>query len=336
MVEHEENGRSASVDVVIPCYQYGRFLRQCVTSVLTQGIQDLRVLIIDNASTDDSVEVAQQLAAEDRRVELVARRRNLGPHASFNEGIDWAKADYFMILCADDLLAPGCLAHALLVMEAHADLVFAYGRALWFRSKHPLPPVAPSSSEGSWRIVSGQDLVERFCRTGYNHVIGPVVVRTVKQKLAGYYRPELPHTDDFEMWMRLSRHGTVAETDAYLGLLRIHNSNRSAFCRQSDLEHLSQDERSRILYHWHDEAAFESFFSHEGKLLPDAERLYRLAKRSVAERAYWAAIARMCRGQTRISQYFWDFSKKRRSSILPPVGYLTRRDDLVEAIVRIF
>ena len=57
----------ASVDVAIPCYPYGGFLRDCVTSVLTQAIRDVRVLIIDNASTDDSVEVALQIAAEDPR-----------------------------------------------------------------------------------------------------------------------------------------------------------------------------------------------------------------------------------------------------------------------------
>ena len=45
----------ATVDVAIPCYQYGRFLRACVGSVLNQGIDDVRILIIDNASTDNSV-----------------------------------------------------------------------------------------------------------------------------------------------------------------------------------------------------------------------------------------------------------------------------------------
>ena len=64
----------ASVDVVIPCYQYGRFLRDAVTSVLSQGISQLRVLVIDNASTDNSLEVATQLALEDRRVEVIAHR----------------------------------------------------------------------------------------------------------------------------------------------------------------------------------------------------------------------------------------------------------------------
>jgi glycosyltransferase involved in cell wall biosynthesis len=322
------------VDIAIPCYQYGHFLRECVSSVLSQGMQEIRVLIIDNASTDNSVEVAQQLAAEDRRVEVVARRRNLGPHASFNEGIDWASSTYFMVLCADDLLAPGGLARAVSIMEWHPGVAIAYGRALWLRPQDPMPDLSPSAGDWPWRIVGGGALLERFCRTAYNHVIGPVVVRTVAQKLAGYYRPELPHTDDFEMWMRLACYGTAAETRAYQGFLRIHDSNRSAFARQSNAADVPQHERHQNLYHWYDEAAFESFFSHEGELLPEAARLHRLARRSLAERAYWAAIARLCRGQTGISRDLWKFAIKRRPSILPPISYLFRRDDLAEAIAR--
>ena len=44
--------RNVGIDVVVPCYQYGRFLRECVDSILSQGIGDIRVLVIDNASTD--------------------------------------------------------------------------------------------------------------------------------------------------------------------------------------------------------------------------------------------------------------------------------------------
>ena len=59
-----------SIDVVIPNYQYGRYLPGCVASILAQGIPDTRILIIDNASTDNSVEVAQEIARQDARVEL--------------------------------------------------------------------------------------------------------------------------------------------------------------------------------------------------------------------------------------------------------------------------
>src|ERR1700751_2438487 len=112
----------ASVDVSIPCYQYGRFLRRCVTSVLSQEIRNLRVLIIDNASSDNSLDVARSLAAEDSRVEVVAHPANLGHHASYNEGIDWASAEYFTTLCVDVLLPPGSLRRAITIMERHPEV----------------------------------------------------------------------------------------------------------------------------------------------------------------------------------------------------------------------
>ena len=118
----------SGVDVLVPNYQYGHYLRGCVESILAQDLADIRVLIIDNASTDDSVEVAQQLAMEDSRVELVARRRNLGSHASFNEGIDWARSEYFMIMCADDRAAPGAFARAVGIMDRHPEVGLAYGQ----------------------------------------------------------------------------------------------------------------------------------------------------------------------------------------------------------------
>src|SRR5258708_7132537 len=97
----------AKVDVVVPCYNYGRFLRSCVGSVLEQSVRDLRVLIIDDASTDDSLSVARKLASDDPRVSVIAHSRNQGHISTYNEGIAWASAGYFLLLSADDLLVVG-------------------------------------------------------------------------------------------------------------------------------------------------------------------------------------------------------------------------------------
>lgn len=322
----------AGVDVVVPCYQYGRFLRDCVTSVLTQAHPDIRILIIDNASTDNSVEVAQHLVAEDRRVELVARRRNLGLHASFNEGIDWASSKYFMVLCADDFVVPGGFASTVSIMEEHPDISFAFGRPAYLRPQNPMPVLDSDPRNMPWRIVAGGDLLERFCREGVNHVPGSgVLVRTVAQKLAGYYRPELPHTTDFEMWMRLARLGPAARTEAQLAVLRLHSLARKGHaCRVYTCERPPAQP-------WLDEAAFESFFAHEGASLPEAARLHRLAKRGLAERAYWAALAHLCRGQPGASKDLFKFAFRRRpwTAILPPVTYLFRRDDAASRIASV-
>src|SRR5262245_2149715 len=114
------SGQRSTVDVVIPCYNYGHFLPQCVDSVLSQPGVDVRVLVIDDKSTDDSAEVARRLADEDERIEVRVHETNQRHIATYNEGLlGWAAADYTVLLSADDLLVPGSLGRAARVMDAN-------------------------------------------------------------------------------------------------------------------------------------------------------------------------------------------------------------------------
>ena len=67
-----------SFDIVVPCYNYGKYLPECITSILNQEGCSLRVLIIDDASHDGSVEVAYSLAAQDPRINLIVHPKNIG------------------------------------------------------------------------------------------------------------------------------------------------------------------------------------------------------------------------------------------------------------------
>jgi glycosyltransferase involved in cell wall biosynthesis len=309
---------NASVDVVVPCYQYGRFLRECVESILSQGVDNIRVLIIDNASTDNSLEVARQVAAGDRRVEVIAHPRNVGATASYNEGIDWACAEYFVLLDADDLLAPGCLERALPIMEANPEVGFAYGfEALLFPDSSMHGPTAEVEAK-PWEIITGRRFIEDSCRTPRNYVGAPTVVRrTAVQKRAGYHRPELPYSDDLEMWLRLAAFGGVASTAKVQGIRRVHAQQMSSSYRNA----MARDFGER-------EKAFVSFFSHEGHALPDAERLLAQARRGLAEHAYWSALSHFCRGYFREGLDLFKFCLGRRSiaAVLPPLGWLFRMD----------
>ena len=113
----------ANVDVVVPCYNYGRFLESCVRSVLEQSLTNVRVLIIDDASSDDSLAIATKLAEEDRRVSVISHAENWGHILTYNQGIEWACADYFLLLSADDFLLPGALARAATILDGNPDVV---------------------------------------------------------------------------------------------------------------------------------------------------------------------------------------------------------------------
>src|SRR4051812_40163057 len=93
----EEFDAMSSVDVFIPCYKYAHYLRGCVESVLKQQGVDLRVLILDDCSPDDTPEIARQLMREDPRVAYYRNPSNRGHIETYNIGIDWCAGDYCLL-----------------------------------------------------------------------------------------------------------------------------------------------------------------------------------------------------------------------------------------------
>src|SRR5207342_602689 len=156
--------------VVIPCYRYGHFLEEAVASVLShQDGVDVRVLIIDDASPDDSAEVAARITARDPRVELIVHSTNKGNIATFNEGLlEWADGDYCLLMSADDRAAPGALRRACDLLDAHPEVGFVYGRAVWFIDGEPLPE-ARTRVRG-WSVYSGQDWLTHRYRQAENPI----------------------------------------------------------------------------------------------------------------------------------------------------------------------
>jgi glycosyltransferase involved in cell wall biosynthesis len=315
---NEEINAMAGIDVAIPNYNYGRFLHHCVESVQKQGIADLRILIVDNASTDDSTEIARQIAAADPRVELCLHTKNLGAHASFNEAIDWAKSDYFTIVCSDDWLPTGSLRTSISALQRYPDANLAFGDTLFVQDGE-LPSPPNEISMLAEHYMTGSAFLHSCCNTGRSPIRGPMtVVRTAVQKRVGYYRPDLPHTDDMEMWMRFGAYGGVVKLDNIQSIVRMHGANQSAVLQN--------------VHHWNveSEAAFEAFFGTYGASLVDAQKLLRKARRSLSDRAYWCAISHLIRGDPGVRDLIsYALRLHPMSAILPPFGYLWRRPDLI-------
>lgn len=304
----------STVDVVIPCYNYAHFLRQCVESVLVQGLDGVRVVIIDNASTDDSVAVARQLSREDPRVEVVCHEVNLGPHASFNEGVDLARADYFMILCADDVLAPAALARGIQVLDSQPDVALVLGADSEPWRGHDLPPL--TAQPAGWDKMSGRDYIEWCCRViGQGSGAHAMLVRASVQQATGHYRPALRHMDDLEMALRLACAGNVVRLHSALVLQRMHSTNQLSALWQDRLAELK--ERGD---------AFTSFFRREGAELDKESHLLRLTLNRIGEAAFWSGISHIYRRRRSagINLIKYGARLNPRTMIVPPIGHLFR------------
>ena len=183
-------------------------------------------------------------------------------------------------------------------------------------SASPSRPVK-AAFPAPWDVRSGADFILERCRRPESYLAaGMVLVRTSAQKAAGHYRPELPHTDDFEVLLRLALLGSVAQTTAVVGIKRMHPHNRT-------LDYLA--ERTREFEERN--AALESFFAREGHTLADADALLRLGRRSVAERAYWCGLKDLVRGRRSAFDLLrLALRYSPRMGVVPPVGYLARMD----------
>jgi glycosyltransferase involved in cell wall biosynthesis len=277
----------SSTSVIIPCYNYGHFLRDAVSSVLDdQPGCDVRVLIIDDASTDGSADVARAIAAGDTRVQLNEHATNRGHIATYNEGLlEWANGDYTVLLSADDRLAPGALRRATELLDAHPRVGFVYGHPIRFQ-EGTSPRPARTTVRG-WSIWPGHWWLKRRFRDSYSCISSPeVMVRTSLQRKVGGYDPELPHTGDTEMWLRLAAHADVGYIrGADQAFYRLHGHNMT-----ESRTHLV-DLRQRRL-------AYEAVLKRSGDMLENRASLSDLVHRKLAWQALWFAARAYDRGRT--------------------------------------
>lgn len=280
----------SSVSVVIPCYKYGHFLEEAVASVLDdQPGVDVRVLIIDDASPDDSAETARKIAAREPRVELILHETNKGNIATFNEGlIDWADGDYTLLMSADDRAAPGALRRARDLLDANPDVGFVYGHSLYFTDGESLPTARTGSP--TWSVWPGPWWIEHRFRQGENPITSPeIVVRTSLQKHVGGYDPRLPRAADMEMYMRLAAHADVGFLKGVdQAFYRVHGKNMSTSV--SALMDLRQRK-----------SVFDAVLERYSESIPDTRRMSGLVRRRLAREALWAAGRVYDRGPVRQS-----------------------------------
>lgn len=286
----------SSVDVIIPCYKYGHFLRECVESALGQAEVDVRILILDDASPDETPAVGKALASEDRRVEYRRHDQNRGHIATYNEGLEWASADYLLLLSADDKLISGALRRASRFMDVHPEVGLTYGRQIILYGNEPLSLAPTSPDEGRWEILSGPEFLEKVCRAATNIVPTPTaVVRTSLQKRVGGYRADLPHSGDMEMWLRFSLHSAVGVLDADQAYYRLHGRNM-----KNDYLGLRDMQQRK--------AALDIIFRGYGDRITDSERLASIARTSLGRFAFWAASRAFDHGEVTSCDELLDFA----------------------------
>ncbi len=268
--------QTPTVSVVIPCHNYERYLPAAIDSAISQAGVEVDVIVVDDASTDGSLDAARAAAKRHANVQVVAHSENTGPVITFNDGLDLARGEFLVRLDADDLLTPGALLRAVEVMRAHPSVGLVYGHPLHFEGDR-LPRARERAT--AWTLWPGREWLADRCRTGVNVITSPeVVMRSSVVARVGGQRP-LAHTHDMEMWLRISAVSDVAYIrGADQAWHREHNASLSA--RKVDA-YVDMVERK---------LAFETLFDWMTKQRMDTAGLREDAMRAVAASALRQAI----------------------------------------------
>jgi PAS domain S-box-containing protein len=205
------------VSVVIPTYNYARFVTAAVESALAQSSVAHEIIVIDDGSTDKTRQVLVPYLDRIRYL----YQSNQGLSAARNAGIRAAQGDYIALLDADDLWHPAKLEAQMRYLADHPDVgLLACDRVTAEPPPWPAVDRAPSLSA---RDITLEDLVlaSRF---------GPssaVIARRCFERV-GYFDPALRSVEDREMWLRIASEYPIRKLSLPLWWYRIHPANMSA------------------------------------------------------------------------------------------------------------
>lgn len=188
------------ITVIIPTYNRSALLQRAIVSVLQETRVPLRVHVFDNASTDDTPEVIQQLAAQDDRVVCTRHAANIGGIANFQHALASVDTTYFVPLADDDMLLEGFLYKAYTLMQTDPDLgasifltveMLPDNRVVGFwpcRPEHlPEGKLSPTEHMRFWMKYSHHGWSSILWRADQLAVLG-----------APYLHPSLPGDVDFQ------------------------------------------------------------------------------------------------------------------------------------------
>lgn len=174
------------ISIIIPLYNKEHFIAQTLNSVLNQTYTDFEVIIVNDGSTDKSVDIV--LGFNDKRINIV-NQVNKGVSAARNTGIKLAKGDYIAFLDADDEWHPEFLEKMhKLAMTYPNNSVFCTGQ-----KNRPIPTLS-----------QGVSVVEDYCKYNYIYATGCVLIRTQLLKEVGLFREGIQLGEDRDMWLRIN------------------------------------------------------------------------------------------------------------------------------------
>jgi glycosyltransferase involved in cell wall biosynthesis len=181
------------ITVLMPVYNGAKYLKEAIDSVLSQTFRDFEFLIIDDGSTDSSVEIIKSY--NDQRIRLEQNDKNFGLIYSLNKGIDLTKNKYIARMDADDISLPDRLKIQFEFMESHFDIAVSGVYTI---------TIGKVNGHTNKFFTEPEDIKANLLfNTSLEHP-SVIIRKEILQKYNLFYNENFKHSEDFDLWERIS------------------------------------------------------------------------------------------------------------------------------------
>lgn len=233
------------ISVVTANYNHARLLPRCLSALLNQSVAPLEIIVVDDASTDNSLEVLRALAQKHSIIKLHSNPRNLGVNQTNNRGLALARGEYVFFAAADDEVRPGFFEQALRLLRAHPEAGLCSSLCEWRCASTGLTWLAGATMPAQPCFLAPAQMVALGQQDRLNISAPSTVFRKSALIEAGSWIPELKwFTDFFGSHVVGFRHGMchVPEVLANFNLspTSYYNTTESRAQRHEVMERLLQ------------------------------------------------------------------------------------------------
>jgi glycosyltransferase involved in cell wall biosynthesis len=218
------------VSICIPCYNASATIGETLDAVVNQTYKNLEIIISDDKSTDNTVEILKDYANLDSRIRLILNEKNADVVGNYNKAIESACGEYLKLQCADDLYTPDCIEKEVNIFLTYPDkkLVMVTSEKWIINQQGKRLFQKKFLGKGGW--YDGMKAVKKSIRWGTN-IFGepgcPLVRTDVTQKEMIDVPKELTYASEWDWWCRILRHGNLWVIKEPLFLYRIVETSDS-------------------------------------------------------------------------------------------------------------
>jgi glycosyltransferase involved in cell wall biosynthesis len=224
------------LSVCIPTYNCENYISETIESILTQSYSDFELIVIDNASDDQTASIVDSYAKQDCRITYVINKVNLGMVPNWNACLDTAKGEYIKFVFADDLLAaPEALERMVALLDRDSGVSLVCSSRNLIDESSQFIRVESNFETGT---TAGTDVVNRCLvdqgkLSGINLIGEPTAVMFRRSQAGRGFNTNYKQIVDLEMWFHLLEQGSFAYINEPLCSFRIHGQQQTAKNKES-------------------------------------------------------------------------------------------------------